>query len=98
MTDCLIGKPRRRPGRRVRICVALAAGAGDEAALVIAMARRLIAVLVLLGVLATFARVLQQRWFFWDQDVLNIDDALLRTRSYATCRCCVNLPLQVRGM
>jgi hypothetical protein len=56
MTDCLVGKPRRRRGRRVRTCVALAASAGDEAALVTAMARLLIAVFVLLSVLTTFAR------------------------------------------
>ena len=35
---------------------------------------------------------------FWDQNVSDINDLLLRKRSYATCRCCMNLPLQVRAM
>jgi hypothetical protein len=62
------------------------------------MARLLIAVLVLLGVLTTFARETAAALVLLDQNVSNIDDLLLRKRSYATRRCCMNLPLQVRAM
>jgi hypothetical protein len=55
MTDCLVGKPGRRRGRSVRTRVALAAGRGLEAAFVTPMARLPDAVLILLGVLTTFA-------------------------------------------
>jgi hypothetical protein len=70
MTDCLVGKPRRRPGRRVRICVALAAGCGATrprwSSLWLAYS------LSCLSCSACSQHVpgkLQQRRFFWDQNV-----------------------------
>jgi hypothetical protein len=56
MTDCLVGKPRRRRGRRVRTCVALAAGCGRRGRVGHRYGSPLIAVFVLLSVLTTFAR------------------------------------------
>jgi hypothetical protein len=82
----------------VRTRVALAAGAGDEAALVTAMARRLIAVFVLLGVLTTFGRKTAAALVLLGSERFEHYDLLLRKRSYATCRCCMNLPLQVRAL
>jgi hypothetical protein len=98
MTDCLVDKPGRRRGRSVRTRVALAVGRGLEAAFVTPMARLPDAVLVLLGVLTTFARKAYSSAGHLRSNVSNIHDSLLRRRSYATCRCCMNLPLQVRGM
>jgi hypothetical protein len=98
MTDCLVGKPGRRRGRSVRTRVALAAGRGLEAAFVTPMARLPDAVLVLLGVLTTFARKACSSAGHLRSNVSSIYDSLLRRRSYATCRCCMNLSLQVCGM
>lgn len=99
MTDCHVGKPRRRRGTRVRTRVALAAGCGRRGR----VGHRYGS--------PTHCRVCPARRAHnmcpgncssacssGNQNVSNIDDLLLRKRSYATCRCCMNLPLQVRAM
>jgi hypothetical protein len=98
-TTCLVGKPRRRCGRRVRTCVALAAGCGRRGrdghrygspthcrACPTRRAHNIC------------PRNCSSAGSSGNQNISNIDDLLLRKRSYATCRCCMNLFLQVRAM
>jgi hypothetical protein len=77
LTDCLVGKPRRRRGRRVRH--SRRAGSRARATRPRSsppMAHLATAMLVLLGVVTSFApNGLQQRWSSRGQNVSNIDDA-----------------------